>query len=449
MGWFEDLALLSRRDRWRLGILAAVLVVLLIAATTYFFHPGAPRKIVMASGDANGVYHRYAQRYIQHLGREGVKVQERMTQGAVENLQLLLDPKSGVDIAFIQGGLADPPRTDGLVMIASIYYEPLWIFYRDPGTLTRLKELHGKRIAVGTVGSGTRALALRLLEANGVVDHNGIGRDVTDIVSIGGPAAVQALRSGEIEALLLVGGADAPAIQQALRDPVIKLMNLDQAEAYRRRFPFISKLKLPAGTIDLSINVPDHDIEMVGTKAMLVTREGFHPALTNLILNAARDINGEQGYFEAAGEFPDIAKVDLTVSSDADEHKRFGPSLLYRYLPFWLAAILERAIIVLVPLAVIAVPAMNLLPQVVRWRIRSRIFKRYAELNTLQYEVATSKGVLPIDEWMRKLDRIEQSAEEVQTPASFASEAYTLREHIALVRRAILAKAEGARTSAI
>jgi len=229
---------------------------------------------------------------------------------------------------------------------------------------------------------------------------------------------------------------------------VIKLMSLDRADAYTRRFPFISKLRLPAGTIDLAINVPDHDIDMVGTKAMLVTREGFHPALTNLILNAARDINGEQGYFEAAGEFPDIAKVDLTVSSDADEHKRFGPSLLYRYLPFWLAAILERAIIVLVPLAVIAVPAINLLPQVVRWRIRSRIFKRYAELNALQYEVATTKGAAPIDEWLRKLGRIEQAADEVQTPASFASEAYTLREHIALVRRAVLAKAESARTAA-
>ncbi len=440
MAFFEDLMLLSRRERLRLGLLVTVLIAVVLGITTQLLQPGAPRRIVLASGSTNGVYHRYAQRYVELLAREGVTVNERLTEGAVENLQLLLDPKSGVDVAFLQGGLAEPPRTDGLVMLASLYYEPLWIFYRDPKTLTDLRSLHGRRIAVGAPGSGTRALALQMLALNGVVE-NGLGRDNTDIVPLGGPAAISALRTGEIDAAIFVGGAGIPAIQQALRDPAIKFMSLARADAYPRRFPFISKLTLPAGTLDLELGIPERDADMIGTKAMLVARDGLHPALVNLLLDAAREIHGEQGYFEAAGEFPGIAKVDLRVSPDADQHKRFGPSLLYRYLPFSVAAFVERAIIVLVPLLVVIVPLVNILPQVLRWRVRSRIYRWYGELALLERDVGTRQGSLPIEKWMDHLDRIEHAVARIHIPASFASEAYTLREHVGLVRRAIAAKA--------
>jgi TRAP transporter TAXI family solute receptor len=448
MAIVEDLAVLSRRERLRLAALVIALFAAVLWITTQLLHPGAPHRIVLASGNANGVYHAYAQRYVQLLAREGINVQERMTEGASENLQLLLDPKSGVDVAFLQGGLAKSPQTDDLVMFASLYYEPLWIFYRAKETLTDLRSLHGKRIAVGVPGSGTRALALQMLEQNGVVDANGIGRDNTDIVPASGPVAVRALRAGEIDAVLFVGGADTPAIQQALRDPVIKLMSLARADAYPRRFPFITKLTLPAGTIDFALGIPDRDVDMIGTKAMLVGRDGLHPALINLLLDAAREIHGEQGYFEAAGEFPGIARVDLRVSSDADQHKRFGPSALYRYLPYSVAAFLERAIIVLVPLLVVLVPLVNILPQFLRWRARSRIYRWYGELALLERDVDTRKGSLPIEGWMRDLDRIEHSVERIHTPASFAAEAYTLREHINLVRRAITTKAESAQPTA-
>ncbi len=442
MAFLEDLAVLSRRERLRLGVLVIALVAVVLWITTLVLQPGAPRRIVLASGNANGVYHHYAQRYVQLLAHEGVTVQERMTEGASENLRLLLDPKSGVDVAFLQGGLAKSPQTDGLMMLASLYYEPLWIFYRGAGTLMDLRDLHGKRIAVGAPGSGTRALALQLLELNGVVDANGIGRDNTDFVPASGPDAIRALRAGEIDAALFVGGADTPAIQRALRDPVIKLMSLARADAYPRRFPFITKLTLPPGTIDFALGIPDRNVDMIGTKAMLVGREGLHPALINLLLDAAREIHGEQGYFEAAGEFPGIARVDLRVSPDADQHKRFGPSALYRYLPYSVAAFLERAIIVLVPLLVVLVPLVNILPQFLRWRARSRIYRWYGELALLERDVDTREGSLPIEGWMRDLDRIERAVERIHTPASFAAEAYTLREHIDLVRRTITAKAE-------
>jgi TRAP transporter TAXI family solute receptor len=438
---FEDFSALSRNERVRVAAIVTAVVVAVIWASAHFLQPAPPRHIVMAAGPASGIYYQHALRYKEILGREGVKVDVRMTQGASDNLKLLLDPKSGVDVAFMQGGVATFPEADSLVMLASLYYEPLWIFYRNPQPLTRMNELHGKRIAIGVPGSGTRAVVTQLFAANGLANASGIGRDNTDIVALGGDDALRALKSGEIDAALFIGGADTPIIQQALRDPVIKVMSLRRADAYARRFPFLTRLTLPYGTIDMASNVPDEDVAMIGTKAMLVAHDGMHPALINLLVDAAREIHGHQGYFEAAGEFPNTAQVDIPVSPIAEEHRHFGPSFLHRYMPFWLATFVERAIILIVPLIVILVPLLNLMPQFLRWRVRSRIYRWYGELAVLERDVATRQGPLPVEKWLQDLDRIEQSAEQIHTPASFASEAYTLREHIGLVRRAVLAKA--------
>jgi hypothetical protein len=61
----------------------------------------------------------------------------------------------------------------------------------------------------------------------------------------------------------------------------------------------------------------------------------------------------------------------------------------------------------------------------------------------LERDVEMRRGTLPIEKWLADLDRIERAAEQIKTPASFASESYTLREHIDLVRRTVLAKAGG------
>ena len=433
--------LIQRYELLRTLVIAIAVVAALLWTAFQLLQPAPSRRIVMASGNASGIYHEFAQRYVEILRREGVKVEERMTEGAAENLRLLRDPASHVDVAFLQGGVAASGAGDDVDMIASLYYEPLWIFYRDAATLTQVNELAGKRIAVGVPGSGTRALVDKVFLANGLVAANGIAPGNTEIVGSGGADALRALKAGELDAAVFVGGAQTPTIQQAMRDPAIKLMSLASADAYARRYPYISKLTLPAGTIDLAVNLPDRDVQLIGTKAMLAARSNLHPALINLLIDAAREIHGTQGYFESAGEFPGTTPVDLPVSPYADQHKRFGPSLLYRYLPFWVATVIERAIIVLLPLAVVLVPLFNYLPRFLEWRVRSRIYRWYGELGLLEQDVKTRVGNLPIEKWLGDLERIEGAVEQIHTPDKFASEAYTLREHVGLVRRAVMAKA--------
>jgi hypothetical protein len=241
---------------------------------------------------------------------------------------------------------------------------------------------------------------------------------------------------------MFVGGVESDAIFQALHDTNLKLMSFSRAEAYQRRFDHITKLTLPSGTVDLGLEIPPADVTLISTEAMLVARDDLPAAIVNLLLEAARESHSDQGYFEKPREFPNTDPIDIPVSVDADRHHRFGPSFLHRYLPFFFATFLERLVILLVPLLVVIVPLVNLLPQLLRWRIRSRVYRWYGELALLERDVASRTGELPIDEWLAKIDRIEGGAARIKTPTSYASEAYTLREHIALVRRSILAKSK-------
>jgi hypothetical protein len=342
----EDLAMLSRRDRFRVALVLVALIAAIVWATVQFMKPAPPRHIALASGAEFGLYNRYAQRYKEILARDGVTVEVRMTQGAAER---------------------------------------------------------------------------------------------------GGDKALDALRDGDVDAVVLVGGAQTPLIMQAMLDPRFELMNLERADGYPRRFAYITKLLLPKGTMDFEVDLPREDVNMVGTQAMLAARADLHPALIDLLLDAAREIHAGQGYFEKAGEFPNVVRIHLPVSTEADRHMRFGPSFLHRYLPFWIATVVERTIVVVVPLILILVPFFRYLPELLRWRVRSRVFRWYGELALLERDIATRHGPLPIEQWQQSLDRIDRAARSIRTPARQASEVYTLREHVALVRKTALARAASTR----
>jgi TRAP-type uncharacterized transport system substrate-binding protein len=432
----SQLGFLTRRDLVRVAVVATIALAAVVWLSVQLLQPTPPRRVMLASGPASGLYHRDAQRYKASLARHGVTVEERASAGAAANLALLLEPASGVDVAFVHGGVVPPAAAERVVMLASLYYEPLWVFHRGPPTLVRLNQLRGRRIATGARGGGTHTLLQPLLASNGILPGN------SDLRDLDGPDALRALQQGAIDAAMFVGGTQTPVIQEALRDPGLVLLSFERAAAYERRFPFIVQRVLPAGAIDFARNIPERDVNLIATKAMLVAREGLHPALGNLLVDAVRDVHDDQGIFESAGEFPGFAQVDIPVSPETLRHHRYGPSLLHRYLPFWVATLVERTVVLVVPLLVVILPALNYLPRFVRWRVRSRAYRYYGELALLERDVATRQGDPPIERWLADLDRIERAVADVPMPPSFASEAYTLREHVALVRRAVMARSE-------
>src|ERR1700751_2890089 len=399
----ENLALLSRRSR--LSVAVVILALIGAAAWTagHFLQPAAPRHIVLASGLEDGLFHQYAKRYVEILARSGVTVEERMSAGAEDNLRLLEDPHSGVEVGFTKGGIAKFPEANDVVMLSNLYYVPMWIFYRGTDTFNHINELRNHRVAVGAEGSGTRSLVEPVFALNNLTTDN------MTMLPLGNDAALRALKSDELDAAVFVDGAQNKAVWAALHEPHLRMMSYGHADAYPRLLPFIKKLTLPSGVIDVAHDIPEKEVALVGTKAMLAARDGLHPALIELLVGATHEIHGGQGLFEEAGEFPGTNRVALRVSTDADQHKRFGPSFLYRYLPFWLATLAERAIIILVPLAAVLLPLFHYLPQLLRWRVRSRIYRWYGELALLERDVTERTGTLPIEQWLAGLDRIEDA----------------------------------------
>jgi TRAP transporter TAXI family solute receptor len=431
------------RRAWRLRIFIGLLAAACLWLSFQFIEPIPPRQIVLASGPESSLYHEHAKRYVELMARHGLTVVEKITEGPGENLELLSDPKSGVDVAFVQGGQADSQKSKDLVMLASLYYQPLWIFVRRGESFESLAKLAGKKVSLGMPGSGTNVLGTPLLEANGVTEKT------ATFIHVPTDRTRAVLHAKEVDAALMVGGVRTPAVTAALADPSLELVSLAHADAYPQRYRYLTRRTLYRGAVSFVPTVPSQDISLLATEAMLAARHTLHPAIVNLLLEVIRDEHDDQGYFETPGEFPNWEQVDLPVSPDAVRHKRFGPSPLYRYLPFWVATFVERFIIIVLPLLLVVLPVVQQLPRVLNWRARSSIYRWYGELKLLERDVAMRGGDLPIEKWLADVDRIERAAEQLRTPSSLASESYTLREHIRLVRSAVLAKAGAASSAAL
>jgi TRAP transporter TAXI family solute receptor len=427
---------LALRDALAVGIPTLALLVAGFWYAAQFIQPAPPNRVVIATGGEGGAYQRFAALYKPLIERNGIRFIERTSAGAVENLALLRSADEELDVAFVQGGLGLGSDPAGLVSLGSIYYEPLWVFYRNPEPIDQLVHLRGKRIAIGAEGSGTRKLALELLEASGATAAP------TRLLPLGGLEAVEALKAGKVDAIFLVGPANSGAVWASFYSEGFRLMSFALADAYVRRWPYLSRLTLPRGAIDLVRDIPARDVTLVAPVASLVARESIHPALIDVLLQAAAEVHGQPGLFHRAGEFPNPRQVDFPLSTEADRFYRSGTRFLQRYLPFWVATLIDRLVVLLIPVFVLMIPLMRIAPALYGWRSRSRIYKWYGQLKFLEEAWRRDPGARPREEWLTELDQLEARVNRIRTPLAFANQLYILREHIGLVRRAILGSGE-------
>ena len=412
-------------------LVGAVAVLIIGAAFWLAFHfvrPAPPNEFVISTGSPGGAYQLYGQRYAEFLAREKITVTTRTSSGSVENLQRLADPKSDVSVAFIQGGVGQSTENPGLVTLAALYYEPLWVFYRGERELTLLAELIGKRVAIGPQGSGTRALALTLAEVSGVAEQ------AKDFLPLGGEEAADALTSGKIDAALFVAGPDASVVQRLLLAQGVRLMNLSHAEGLARRFPYLATVTLPRGVVDFAHDLPPRDTKLVATTAYLVAREDFHPALVSVLLQAASRVHRGGTVFSLPGDFPAAREGDFPLSDTAERYFKSGPPFLQRYLPFWVANLLQRLLVLLVPLIAVAIPVMRIFPGVYAWRVRMRVFRWYRVLRSVEAEARKEPSAERVRELLSQLAEIEDHVSRTRVPVTYSDYAYNLKLHIDLVR---------------
>lgn len=417
------------------------LVIVVVWLGLHFMRPAPPSTIVMTGGADGSMFQVYAGRYAKILARQGVKLNILPSQGSLENLKRLSDPQFKVDVGFVQGGIASLGDANNLVSLGSVFYEPVLVFYRAPKPIKFLSELEGKRIAIGREGSGARVLAETLLKANGI-QAGGKSR----LVDLEGKDAQMALVKGTVDAAFVTGDSATPAtMRDLIHAPGVRLFDVVQGDAYVGRFRYLTKLELPPGSLDLGKNSPPQTLTMVAPTVELVARPGLHPALSDMLIQAAQEVHGRATLLQKAGEFPAPLEHEYRVSDDAQRYYKSGKSFAYKHLPFWLASLVDRIIIVLVPLAVILIPGLKVVPALYKWRINARIYRRYGELMALERVAFSETTPQQRDELLQRLDEIERRIVTGKLPASAAEQLYVLRQHILFVRNRIVQDSSNAR----
>jgi NMT1 family protein len=411
-------------------------LVVVIAAFWIAFHyvrPAPPRTLVMTSGVAGSTFQVSAERYREILARQGVTLKVLPSQGSLENLKRLSDPKFPVDIGFVQGGLSSLGDPGKLISLGSVFYVPVLVFYRARQPIRFLSELQGKRIAIGREGSGTRVLAETLLKANGLDG----GR--AKLLDLEGKAAEDALLGGRADAIFVMGdSATRETMRELIHAEGIRLFDFAQGDGYVRRFRYLTKIELPPGSIDLGRNSPAETLTMVAPTVELLARTDLHPALSDVLIDAAREVHGRATLLQPAGAFPAPLEHEYRVSDDALRYYKSGKTFAYKHLPFWLASLVDRALVLLLPIAVLLIPGLRIVPLLYRWRISGRIYKRYGELMALERVAFGQTTADQRADLLRRLDEIERRVITVKLPGSFADQVYVLRQHIDFVRNRIV-----------
>ena len=407
---------------------AVVIAILAFVFATYFVDPFPPRRISIGCGPPEGANFSYAQAYQKILSREGITLELINTAGSAENLKLLDAASGGVDIAFVQGSMKSLVQDTDLVSLGSLFFDPLWIFHRSDLALRRIPDLKGLRVAVGEEGSGTKILTMRLLELNGINSKN------TRIFAYGYQKAADMLLNGEVDVAFFVSTHLSAYVIGLIDSKSVKLMGLERAEAYALLYHYLYVLKLPEGVIDLEANIPARDLTLVAPTTQLVARPDLHPALINLLLEAAEIVHERGGEFEREGEFPAPKYLDFKLSPDAERFYKFGPPFLQRYLPFWVAILVSRITILLLPLVAVFLPLFKLMPLLYRWRMRSRIYRWYSKLRAFDPERHKEEGSERLQDYLVGLEGIEEKVSNISVPLSFSEELYHLRMHIDLLR---------------
>ena len=430
----SKLPLLSRRGILYVWLPILLLVVLVTMGSQQLVHP-APTTIRMLSGPDGSSYRSNAEKYKKIIERYGVKVVILPSHGAADNLQQLENPKVNADVGFVQGGLTDGGDISHLMSLGSMFAQPLMVYYRHKEPVELLSQLKGKRLAIGPEGSGARTLALKLLKAN---EMDG---PPTVLLELSGEEAADELIAGKIDAAFLMGDSATPQVMKKLRAiDDIEIANFRQADGYLRKFRFLSKLTLPEGAYDLGKDEPPRTLTLVGPTVELVARRNLHPALSDLLITAAREIHSGPGLYRNAGEYPAPLARDFPISPDAERFYKSGGHFLYQKLPFWLANLIDHLIVVLVPLLAIVFPATKVVPALYRWKMRSRIYKWYGALMAIERQALASPTPEEQVKLIQRIDAIEKAVNEMKTPLSFADQLYVLRDHVRTVRQQLLAK---------
>jgi TRAP-type uncharacterized transport system substrate-binding protein len=422
-----DLKIMLLANLWLVPVLAG-----LLGAVFYFVAPPPSMSAVMATGSAGGGYAVFAEKLKAELAKQDFELTLVPSAGSLDNLQKLLDEQSPVQLALVQSGLERQLPTEDFARLQSLggmYQEPLWLFFRSDLKLDRIADLLPLRLALGAPNSGTLAASAAILEVNEILP----AQYPANWQSRGGADAAQALMNGQLDAGFFVAPAENALIQQLAAHPQLKLASFYRAAAYQARLRYLRKVSIGEGLLNLAQNHPDHEVVVLAPVATLVVNSRFNPALTPLILQAARDVMQAGTLLDPPGAFPSASPLTFALAGDAEHYYSSGLPLLQRHLPFRIASLADRYIILLIPLLIVLFPLFKAIGPLYRWRIRTRIYRWYKYLREIDRKLDDNSSAEVVGAQIVRLEQLEAQLAKVEVPLSYSNELYELHVHLRYV----------------
>lgn len=425
---------------YRLRVWFVFLPVCLIAAALFLWlgwkvFPPAPTQVTITSGAKDGMYYAHAQRYAQTLRRYGLEVDVLESAGTGQNIDRLRDKQQPSQIGFVQGGFGLLDRelpSDGrtaIQTIANVDIEPIWIFARRK-EIDSLLQLQGMRVSIGQQGSGSRLIALKLLEQVRLEPKDLIVSETT------GMSAVKALASGEIEAAIFVAAPNAPLVTAMLSSPNVHLITLKRSAALIERVPYLEPRLVAKGMLGPTGLQPTQDTVMLTTVASVVVSENLHPAIKRLTAAAARQVHREAGLFHKAGDFPNLRRADFMTSPDARSTLVYGLPWIEEHFSIVWAQALWRIALIGLPLALLCLALCYSLPAFMRWTLESYINRWYGELKFIENDLDTTQSSgLDFARHNIQLNAIDAGLRNFDAPPEFMKRLFMLQKHIEFVRQ--------------
>lgn len=407
-----------------------LLTALAIAGVTLVFVIALkpPEQIRIAAGTRDGGYWQIAELYRAELARDDIYLELVETAGSIENVRLLAGDE--VDIALAQGGLT-LSQDDELQSLGAIFLEPIAIFSRtgaqtvgpNPG------QWRGIRVAVGPVGSGTRAAAYALLKAADVEPAE------VELLEIGGADALAAVRNGIADAAFFVAPLEAPYLMEAIFDPEFTFVPLALVDALALKLPGAIVTTAPAGAITLEPPRPPVDMKLLALRASMLSGKNLHPALVDRVVRASVTLHSDRDILHDFREFPSVDSPPVPMNDSAREHILSGPGMLHNFFPYWIAAQFGSVLLLVLPVLFLAPPILQSLPLAYGWYQKRRVWNNYQRIAMLEAQLAQSQTVDEVEAVCVELEQLDATLANLRLPLAYRQGAYDARLHIDLIQQ--------------
>lgn len=280
-----------------IAVLIGVLVVTLAVWPSPQVLSGAAKtRMTILGGPPAGVFGIFATGIATYINRAVAEVDLSVaaTGGSTENVRRLQAKNAEMGIAFasdaheayngleiFQGTRHTNLRALGLVFIGVSHV----VAFQDSG-IRAASDLAGKRIAVGTPGSGTFATAERVFRTIGLWDR--ISR-----IPLLGAAASEALQDGRADAFFFTGPfPDRGTIEAASAKPIriIDVYTPAVAAGFLRQYPYFSRYDFPPGGYPgLTESVP-----ALGIPGLWLAQVDVPAGLVQQLVAAAYSLQGHE-----------------------------------------------------------------------------------------------------------------------------------------------------------